>query len=253
MCYAYKPVRGEDGTIYKVPLREFRLLELQGLIKPSPDGYHYARSTVGVILMQDGVVKMLPMRWDFMSRDYLAAYPQFNLAEALRKKDSRKENPDTGKPWGFEAYNARMETLRTRFSFKAAWKEGRRCIIPATAFKERPNMEGAPLKLRGREYEINLDQPYFLGGIWDKWERGEESLYSCAVITMDSAGLKKITDIWHERHPFLMTREQADAWLDPATTPTGAYKMIRQLDDAHMDVREINTKPQISLFEGLEE
>jgi putative SOS response-associated peptidase YedK len=253
MCYAYKPVRGEDGLLYKIPLREFRQLEIEGKIKASPDGYHYARSTIGVFLMQDGDLKVLPMRWDFMSRDYLAAYPQFNLTETLRKKDSRKENPDTGKPWGFEAYNARMETLRTRFSFKTSWKEGKRCVIPATAFKERPNMEGAPLKLKGREYEINLDQPYFLGGIWDRWERGGEELYSCAVITMDSAGLKKITDIWHERHPFLMTQEQADAWLDPATTPTEAYKMIRQLDDAHMDVREINTKPQISLFEGLEE
>jgi putative SOS response-associated peptidase YedK len=253
MCYAYKPVRGEDGTLYKVPLKEFRLLEMEGRIKPSPDGYHYARSTVGVIVRQDQDYKVVPMRWDLTSRDYLSNYPEMKLAEVLKKKDSRKENPDTGKPWGFEAYNARVETLRTRFSFKASWKEGKRCILPASAFKERPNMDDAPLKSKGREYEITLDQPYFLGAIWDKWERQGEELYSCSVITMDSAGLKKITDIWHERHPFLLTQAQADVWLDPATTPADAYKMIRQLDDAHMDVREINTKPQLSLFEGLEE
>ncbi|MEO6094656.1 MAG: SOS response-associated peptidase family protein [Fibrobacteria bacterium] len=253
MCYAYKPVRGEDGTIYKVPLREFRLLELEGRIKPSPDGYHYARATIGVILILDGAVKTAPMRWDFVPRDYLSAYPDMRLQEVLKKKDSRKENPDTGKPWGFEAYNARSETIRTRYSFKDSWKEGKRCIIPATSFKERPNMEKAPLKTKGREYEIALDQPYFLGGIWDKWERNGETLYSCSVITMDSEGLKKISDIWHERHPFLMTPEQVDPWLDPKISPAQAFRMIRQLDDTHMEVREINASPQISLFEGLEE
>jgi putative SOS response-associated peptidase YedK len=249
MCYAYKPVQGADGRIYKVPLREFRRLELEGLIKASPDGYHYARSMVGAILSQEGAPQVIPMRWDLMPRDYLAAYPEMKLSEAVRKKDSRKENPDTGKPWGFEAYNARVETLRTRFSFKTAWKEGRRCIIPAEAIKERPNMDNAPFKFKGKEYEIALDKPYYLGAIWDKWERQGEALYSCSVITMDSKGLRKIEDIWHERHPLLLDEAQAEAWLDPATTPAQAFAMIRQLDDSHMQVREINVSPQTSIFD----
>lgn len=51
--------------------------------------------------------------------------------------------------WARNTYNARTETVDTKFTYKKAWAEGRRCIIPADAFYE-PNYESAPKLSRSR-------------------------------------------------------------------------------------------------------
>lgn len=239
MCYAYKPVRSASGVIYKVPLKEFRRLEQEGLILPSIDGYYYPKATVGAIILEDDEYKVVPMRWDLIPRDFMKEHPEFDLATVLKKKNSRAKNPDTQKAWGFDTFNARRETLASRPAFRQPWKEGLRCAMPTTAFQERANMEGAPTEFKNRSWEIELDGTYFMGGIYDVWERNGKRLESCTVITMDSEGHEKIRSIWHERHPLILKEDQLDEWLDPSTTPDRAQQMIMQFDPARMNIREI--------------
>lgn len=239
MCYGYKPVRDIDGSISLVDPKEFRKMVQSGTIKISPDGYHYAKATVGVILFRAGGLQVAPMRWDLIPRDFLSQYPELTLAEAIQKKNSRAINPDTQKAWGFDSFNARKETLASRPAFRKPWKEGLRCVMPAEAFQERANMDGAPTEFKNRSWEITLDRPAYMGGVWDRWERRGETLDSCTIITMDSEGHKVLRSIWHERHPLLLTETQAVEWLDPKTTMERARQMVMQFDPDRMTVKEI--------------
>jgi len=62
--------------------------------------------------------------------------------------------------------NARSETVATSPTFRAAWNEGRRCLIPATWYQE-PNWE------TGRNVWWQLKRtdglPWMLAGIWNRW------------------------------------------------------------------------------------
>ena len=62
--------------------------------------------------------------------------------------------------------NCRTETVATSPTFRAAWNEGRRCLIPATWYQE-PNWE------TGRNVWWQLKRadglPWMLAGIWNTW------------------------------------------------------------------------------------
>lgn len=62
--------------------------------------------------------------------------------------------------------NARIETVAALPTFKAAWNEGRRCLIPAAWYQE-PNWE------TGKNVWWQLRRadglPWMLAGIWNKW------------------------------------------------------------------------------------
>jgi putative SOS response-associated peptidase YedK len=259
MCYAYKPVYGQDGTVYKVPHREFQIMARDGLIVVEDDGYHYAKDTVGVIAHRGGEIVAIPMRWDLIPRDFLKN-ENLALAEVIRKKNSRARNPATGKAWGFSSFNARSETVNTLWSFKRSWNGGYRCVLPVASFKERPNMEGAPKEFQGNEYELFLDRTYYLAGIYDTWEsKSGETLDSCTVLTASSAGHSLLESIWHERIPVLLTEEQVEQWLDPGTSPAKAMQMCLKLDPSKMRAERLERKPSPekprnpSLLDGLTE
>lgn len=163
-------------------------------------------------------------------------------------------------PIGF--INARAETLSEKLSFADSFLR-RRCLIPADGFYE--------WKRRGK-----LKQPFFFqmkdeslfafAGIWDKWQSGDASITSCAIITTTPNEL--LAEI-HDRMPVILTAEAYDQWLretaDPrelqallAPYPAGAMKSFpvstrvnsALVDDAQL-VEEIELQPEMitgSLF-----
>lgn len=62
--------------------------------------------------------------------------------------------------------NARIETVATRPTFRAAWRAGQRCLVPAASYQE-PNWE------TGRNIWWQLKradgQPWMLAGLWSEW------------------------------------------------------------------------------------
>lgn len=62
--------------------------------------------------------------------------------------------------------NARIETVATRPTFKAAWAAGHRCLVPAAWYQE-PNWE------TGKNVWWQLKradgQPWMLAGLWSEW------------------------------------------------------------------------------------
>jgi putative SOS response-associated peptidase YedK len=239
MCYGFYPVKGTEGGTDWVDRQEFFRLEREGKIVIRKDGFHYARDTVGSVLFRDHEFQVKPMRWDLVPRGFLAEESDLTLPDILKKKNSRAKNPVTGKSWGFDSYNARIETVASLWSFKQPWQEGLRCVLPAIAFKERPNMDGAPAQFKGKEYEVKLNGTYYLGGIYDTWERKGQSLDSCSVLTMSSEGNAKIRRIWHERIPIVLTEQEALQWLDPKTTPDQAMKLCKLLSADNLEIIEV--------------
>jgi putative SOS response-associated peptidase YedK len=222
--------------------KDIRRMLKSGEIKSTPDGFVFAKDTVPVIL---GEAEVRPMRWDLIPRAFLQR-ENLSVADAIRKKNSRAKNPDTGKTWGFSSYNARIETVDNLWTFKEAWQDRNRAIIPIEAFRERPNMDGAPEDAKGREYEIALDQTCFLAALYDTWKSKDgESIKSCTVITGPSDDIPALQGIYHERTPILLTEEDCTVWLDPATTPQAAMALLRAAAVPPMTVREIPKKPKV--------
>ena len=107
-------------------------------------------------------------------------------------------------------------------------------------------MDGAPEESKGREYEVTLDQTYFLAALYDTWtSKDGESLESCTVITGPSDDIPELQGIYHERVPILLTAEDRKAWLDPATPPKAAMALLRAEAVPPMSVREIPKKPKV--------
>lgn len=107
----------------------------------------------------------------------------------------------------FATFNARAETLASKPTFRDAWKHSRRCLIPALGYYEWIKEAGEK-----QPYFVcsTRAEPLVFGGIWEHWQRGEEALYSCAVITLPArAGL----ELLHQRMPLMLAPEMAGDWL----------------------------------------
>jgi len=62
--------------------------------------------------------------------------------------------------------NARIETVATRPTFRAAWRAGQRCLAPALWYQE-PNWEsGANIWWQLKRAD---GQPWMLAGLWSEW------------------------------------------------------------------------------------
>jgi putative SOS response-associated peptidase YedK len=75
--------------------------------------------------------------------------------------------------------NARAETAASKRPFKYAYRY-RRCLILADGFYEWRTVDG-----KKQPYFIRLksDEPFALGGPWERWWKGSEVIESCAILT----------------------------------------------------------------------
>lgn len=106
----------------------------------------------------------------------------------------------------YATFNARLESVADKPSYRAAWKDRRRCLIPMAGYYE---------------WQAGGDgkQPFYItdrnvggvvaAGLYEPWigEQGEQ--YSCTMITRAADhGMDRI----HGRMPVLLTPESAHEW-----------------------------------------
>jgi putative SOS response-associated peptidase YedK len=227
MCYGFYPVVKPMGGVDWVPREEFFRMHREGRITVRGDGFHYVKDDVGVYTWRNQAVEAVPMYWDLVPRHFLKR-ENLSQAEMLRQKNSRAKGSK-----GFSSYNARSETVEELFSFRDPWREGKRMATQASAFRERPNMDGAPPEFKGKEYEVHLDGQYYLAGIWDAWENLQgERLESCTIITVDSLGNSVLRGC-----PLILDEGGLQEWLDPKTTPERAREMFKLFPAGSMEAR----------------
>jgi putative SOS response-associated peptidase YedK len=113
---------------------------------------------------------------------------------------------------GAKLINARGETVATKASFRAAFRQ-RRCIVPADGFYEwatRPDGK-QPYYLHAPDGSLLA-----LAGLWERWTRPDdgESIDSFAIVTTDA---NAVVGTLHNRMPVILAPAGVAAWLDRET------------------------------------
>ena len=124
--------------------------------------------------------------------------------------------------------NARAEGIETKPSFRGPIRH-RRCIVPASGFYEwgRQGTGKQPYFVRPAAAEV-----FALAGIWDNWEGKQgEVIESVAIIT---ASANELMQPIHDRMPVILEKEEAAAWIAPATKLEKALAMLKPCSSARM-------------------
>jgi putative SOS response-associated peptidase YedK len=93
--------------------------------------------------------------------------------------------------FGRRTFNARSETAATLPSFRDAWRQSHRCIIPADAFYEPDWRSGKAIATRISRAD---GEPMAIAGLWSWWKspKGEEVLsFSMLTINADQHALMR--------------------------------------------------------------
>jgi putative SOS response-associated peptidase YedK len=110
----------------------------------------------------------------------------------------------------FATFNARIETVAEKPTYRGAWSHNQRCLVPALGYYE-------------WKTEHKMKQPYFIrpidssplvfGGLYEP-SRGEDIPASCTILTMPAT--EHMTDL-HNRMPVMFQGEAAQEWLSAST------------------------------------
>lgn len=124
---------------------------------------------------------------------------------------------DGGKP--YTTINARAESVKTKPAFREPFKR-RRCLVPASGFYEWRQEDGVK-----QPYYITLkDGPMTFAGLWDTWKGPEGPVETYTIVTTTANDtLKEL----HDRMPVILPEKQWEPWLDHATSPDEAEKMLQ--------------------------
>jgi putative SOS response-associated peptidase YedK len=117
-----------------------------------------------------------------------------------------------GKIGSYSTINARVESVETSASYRAPWKRGQRCVLPAQGFYEwHVNEDGGK-----QPFYIHLnDQAVFgFAGLWEKSVAQDGAVIeSCTIITLPANPLMAAIHNGRARMPAILAREQRSTWL----------------------------------------
>lgn len=110
----------------------------------------------------------------------------------------------------YSMFNAKSETLEKSRAYKEPFRR-RRCIIPASGYYEwkKEGQMKLPYYIEPEE-----EKSFAFAGLWDRWERGDQVVESCTIVT--AAAPEAMKSI-HHRIPLHLTQEQSRAWMSNAT------------------------------------
>ena len=147
---------------------------------------------------------------------------------------------EKGIPGKYSTINARIETFRTAGSYRNAWKQGQRCLVPLKGFYEWQAQ--APDYQRTVPFYISVaDQDLFaLAGLWEVSRKEDgTAVESFTVITMPAnpliaeihnskkAGAKRIVlPPGDRRMPAIVAKEDQDRWLRSSVDE--AFAVLKQ-------------------------
>ncbi len=140
---------------------------------------------------------------------------------------------------GYKLINARSETVSESPAFRNAWKEARRCLVLADGFYEwqRPASGTGP-KI---PYWIHMadQRPFGFAGLWARWDRGEEPLFTCTILTTQANEL--VMPI-HDRMPVVLgDSSEWNSWLSPEASSEDLNSLLRPYPEDEMHAYPVST------------
>jgi putative SOS response-associated peptidase YedK len=137
----------------------------------------------------------------------------------------------------YATYNARVEGILERRSFKEAIRQ-RRCLIPVNSYYEWKGPRG-----RANRYRISMKNgaAFSIGGIWNESIKNRKPIISFALVTTTpNAELAPV----HDRMPVIIAPGDFDAWLNGSVDD--ALGLAVAYPGAEMMAQ--NESPQLDLF-----
>jgi putative SOS response-associated peptidase YedK len=181
----------------------------------------------------------LPISWNIApSQNVLVV--RFNSETGRRSLDALRWGliPSWAKDEkiAYKTINARMETVDTAPSFRAAFIK-RRCLIPADGFYEWRKIGGpkAPFSIAMKD-----DRPFAFAGLWEGWKApgSDDWLRTCTIITTEPNEL--LAQI-HNRMPVILPEEHHAAWLGEISVPD-LKPLLRPFPASEMKMLEISPR-----------
>ncbi|HIG65071.1 MAG TPA: SOS response-associated peptidase [Methyloprofundus sp.] len=123
--------------------------------------------------------------------------------------------------------NARAETLAEKPAFRTAYKQ-RRCLILANGFYEwKQSKHGKQAYCISRKD----NQLITFAGLWEYWEHGTETIYSCSIITRSANELIKPI---HKRMPAVIDSQHYKDWLNKQALLQTTEQLL--ISDAYQNI-----------------
>ena len=143
-------------------------------------------------------------------------------------------NKDRARP-----FNARAETIAEKKLFRGSWRH-KRCLLPASGFFE-----------KGHRIRRKDEQPFWLGGLWNRWMSPEGSeIDSCCVLTTEANELIKPL---HNRMPVIIPNGLEEEWIVSVKDETELSELqplLSEWSPSEWKAESIHKPPnfQMSLF-----
>jgi len=122
---------------------------------------------------------------------------------------------------GSKMFNARVETIAEKPSFKNAFAK-RRCIVPANGYYEWQKLGDEKVP----QFIHTVDgSPLAFAGLVEVWRAAKEDpwLISFSIVTTASRG--EMNDI-HDRQPAMLDTDNVEVWLDPTSHPDDLFAAV---------------------------
>jgi putative SOS response-associated peptidase YedK len=135
---------------------------------------------------------------------------------------------------GNKLINARAENIREKPAYRNAFRN-RRCVILADGFYEwqkRPDGKH-PMWIRPRGSE-----PFALAGLWERWDRGDEPIVSCTILTTDANPFMQAI---HDRMPLILSEAARREWLAERAEEPDLPALIAAARDVELGAHEVST------------
>lgn len=107
---------------------------------------------------------------------------------------------------GNKMINARSETAHVKPSFRNLMAR-RRCLVIADSFYEWQMTEEGKIPKR---IQLENRELFAFAGLWDKWQQGDKTLFTCTLLTKDSNTFMKSI---HHRMPIILPKDKEEIWI----------------------------------------
>ena len=142
----------------------------------------------------------------------------------------------------YATVNCRSEEAADKPSFRDAWRQGQRCIIPAQSFDEPCWESGRNVWWRFRRGD---SQPWGLAGLWNTWidKASGEVVESYTMLTVNA-----------DSHPIMNRMHKPDPKLPPdqqdkrSVVAIEPHDVARWLYGSMADVQRLLRPPDIALI-----
>lgn len=135
---------------------------------------------------------------------------------------------------GNRMINARAETVAEKPSFRSAFRR-RRCLVLADGYYEWRKVGRAK---QPYYFHMTGDGPFAFAGLWERWEKGDEPIESCTIITTAANRLAREV---HDRMPVILSPADCDLWLDRSAQTAELAGLLRPYDAGQLTSHEVAT------------